>query len=405
MVGLLCRVQVLAMKNQKAPPRSFQFSYSVLAFLLLAANLRPALTGVGPVLQEIRSSLALPGAAAGLLAALPLLMFGGCSPFARLALVFGLERALAGCLALTAAGIALRSAGSAAALFGGTVIFATGIAVANVLMPSLIKRDFPYQIESMTTAYLMVMSLTAAAATGVAAPLADHLAGGWRSSLAVWAVFAALTLLCWLPKLRNAGVAATEKRPEHPTKPIWRSPLAWQITFFLGLQSLIYYVTISWMPTYLADHGVPRSESGLLLTLSQVVGFAVGFVAPALLRRGADQRPLAVAASVITALCVLGLAVAPRLAGLWLTVFGASLGITFILAFTLIGLRTTDHRQAASLSAMAQTTGYLIAATGPVAFGWLHDLTAGWTVPMAGLVAVTVIEAAIGLGAGRHGYL
>jgi MFS transporter, CP family, cyanate transporter len=405
MAGLLCLLQVLVMESKKAPPRSFKLSYSILTFLLLAANLRPALTGVGPVLQEIRSSLALPGAAAGLLAALPLLMFGGCSPLARVALVFGLERTLAGCLALTAAGIALRSEGSAAALFGGTVIFATGIAVANVLMPSLIKRDFPRQIESMTTAYLMVMSLTAAAATGVAAPLADHLAGGWRSSLAVWAVFAALTLLCWLPKLRTPGVPGTEKRPERPTRPLWRSPLAWQITFFMGLQSLIYYVTIAWMPMYLADHGVSRSESGLLLTLSQVVGFAVGFVAPTLLRRGPDHRPLAVAASLITALCVLGLAVAPRLAGLWLTVFGASLGMTFILAFALIGLRTSDHRQAASLSAMAQATGYLVAATGPVAFGWLHDLTAGWTAPMAGLVAVTAIEAAVALGAGRRGYV
>jgi MFS transporter, CP family, cyanate transporter len=391
------------MEIEKAPPRSFKFSYSILAFLLLAANLRPALTGVGPVLQEIRSSLALPGAAAGLLAALPLLMFGGCSPFARLATVFGLERTLAGCLALTTAGIAVRSLGSVAALFAGTMIFATGIAVANVLMPSLIKRDFPYQIESMTTAYLMVMSLTAAAATGVAAPLADHLAGGWRSSLAVWAVFAALALLCWLPKVRNGEVVAMEKRPGDPAKPVWRSALAWQITFFMGLQSLIYYVTLAWMPVYLAEHGVSRSESGLLLTLSQGVAFAVGFVAPALLRRGPDQRPLAVAASLITALCVLGLAVAPRLAGLWLTVFGASLGITFILAFALIGLRTNDHRRAASLSAMAQAAGYLIAATGPIAFGLLHDLTAGWTVPMAGLVAVTVIEAGVALGAGRRG--
>jgi CP family cyanate transporter-like MFS transporter len=297
----------------------------------------------------------------------------------------------------------VRSLGSVAALFAGTMIFATGIAVANVLMPSLIKRDFPYQIESMTTAYLMVMSLTAAAATGVAAPLADHLAGGWRSSLAVWAVLAALALLCWLPKVRNGEVVATEKRPGDPAKPVWRSALAWQITFFMGLQSLIYYVTLAWMPVYLADHGVSRSESGFLLTLSQGVAFAVGFVAPALLRRGPDQRPLAVAASLITALCVLGLAVAPRLASLWLTVFGASIGITFILAFALIGLRTTDHRRAASLSAMAQAAGYLIAATGPIAFGLLHDLTAGWTVPMAGLVTVTVIEAAVALGAGRRG--
>ncbi|MBO0753612.1 MAG: MFS transporter [Bradyrhizobiaceae bacterium] len=393
------------MEIETRPPRSFKLSYPVLAFLLLAANLRPALTGVGPVLEEIRSNLALSGAAAGLLATLPLLMFGCCSPFARVALVFGLERTLAGCLALTAVGIALRSQGTVAALFGGTVLFAAGIAVANVLMPSLIKRDFPHRIESMTTAYLMVMSLTAATATGIAAPLADHLAGGWRSSLAVWAVLAALTLLYWLPKVRYAEAPAAQKQAEYASKPLWRSALARQITVFMGLQSLIYYVTLAWMPGYLADHGVSRSESGFLLTLSQLVGFAVGFVAPVLLRRGADQRALAVCASLTTAACVLGLAAAPRLAGLWLTVFGASLGITFILAFALIGMRTKDYLQAASLSAMAQATGYLIAATGPFAFGWLHDFTADWTVPMAGLAAVTLVEAAVGLGAGRPGYV
>jgi CP family cyanate transporter-like MFS transporter len=161
-----------------AAQRSFNVNYSVLAFFLLAANLRPALTSVGPVLEAIRSSLGLSGAAAGLLATLPLLIFAGFSPFARLGHVFGLERTLAGCLALAVAGIALRSQGSVAALFGGTVIFATGIGIANVLVPSVIKRDFPHQVESVTTAYIMVMTLAGAVATGLAAPLSAHLAGG-----------------------------------------------------------------------------------------------------------------------------------------------------------------------------------------------------------------------------------
>jgi CP family cyanate transporter-like MFS transporter len=148
---------------------------------------------------------------------------------------------------------------------------------------------------------------------------------------------------------------------------------------------------------------VPPAESGLYLTLFQMVSFAVGFVAPSLLRRARDHRPLAVAPSAVTALCLLGLTVAPRWAGLWLAVSGCSVGITFILAFALVGMRTADHRQAASLSAMAQATGYLIAASGPVAFGWLHDLTAGWTAPMTAFLAVTVIQAAMGFGAGRPG--
>jgi CP family cyanate transporter-like MFS transporter len=367
-------------------------------------NLRPALTSVGPVLEEIRSSLGLSGTAAGLLATLPLLMFACFSPLARLAQAFGLERILAGCLALIAAGIALRSQGSVAALFGGTVIFAIGIAVANVLIPSLIKRDFPHQIEGMTTAYLMVMALTAAVATGFAAPL-SHLAGGWRASLAVWAVFAAISLLCWLPEVRKAGAPAAARKAEGETRPLWRSALAWQITAFMGLQSLFYYVIIAWMPAFLADHGVSPAEAGFYLTPFQMVAVGVGFAAPALLRRAPDLRPVAVAPSLVTALCVVGPMAAPQLAGLWLAICGVSVGITYILAFALIGMRTVDHRQAASLSAMAQAAGYLIAATGPVAFGWLHDLTAGWTVSMAGFLAVAVIQVAVGFGAGREGYV
>lgn len=383
-------------------PRTFEARYGVLALLLVAANLRPALTSVGPVLQEIIADLGLTGAAAGLLAALPLLMFGGLSPFARAGLAFGLERTLAVCLGLTATGIALRSWGSPAALFGGTVIFAAGIAVANVLVPSMVKRDYPGRIAVMTTSYLMVISLTATVATGLAAPLSDVLPGGWRSSLAVWAGFAALSLLAWLPRLRTARPAPPHKPLPGTAKPIWRSPLAWRITVYMGLQSLIYYVVLGFTPLYLADHGVARSVSGLWLTLSQAVGFGIGFVAPTLMR-GPDQRIPAVAAPLFTTLAIVGLAVAPQFGFIWLGVFGASLGMTFILAFALVGMRTRDHREAAALSAMAQSAGYLIAAAGPFAFGWLHDLTAGWSVPMAGLIAISVVEAVVGLGAGRGG--
>jgi CP family cyanate transporter-like MFS transporter len=380
-------------------------SYGGFAFFLLVANLRPALTTVGPLLGAIRSSLHLSSTAAGLLPSLPLLILAGFSPFARLGRVFGIERTLAGCLMLIVAGIVLRSQGSVVALFGGTVVFAAGIAVANVLVPSLIKRDFPQQVGGMTTAYVMVMSLTGAVATGLAVPLAEHLAGGWRSSLAVWALLAALALVFWLPETRSAKAAVVDRRPQDRSagKPIWRSAMAWQVTAFMGLQFLIYYVTISWVPLFLVDHGQSAAAAGWLLTLYQVMSFAVGVVAPALMRNGRDQRALAVAASAITALAIGGLSAVPRLAGLWLLVCGALFGVTFILAFALIGMRASDHRRAASLSTMSQAAAYLIAAAGPLAFGWLHDHSTGWTVPMLCLLAVALIQAVAGFGAGRAG--
>jgi CP family cyanate transporter-like MFS transporter len=305
----------------KAVPSAVKLSYGMFAFFVLVANLRPALTGVGPLLESIRSSLGLSGAAAGLLPTLPLLIFAAFSPFARLGGIFGIERTLAGCLALIVAGISLRSAGSIAALFGGTATLAVGIGIANVLVPSLIKRDFPQDVRWMTTAYIMVMSLTGALATGLAVPLSVRLAGGWRISLAVWAVFAALALLCWIPQTRKAGAAVVAQRPHDgaPVQPIWRSIAAWQITVFMGLQFLNYYVTISWLPLFLTEHGFSAAEAGWLLTLYQMISFAVGIFVPALLRLGRDQRALAVVASLVTALCILGLLVVPRLAAFgWL---------------------------------------------------------------------------------------
>jgi MFS transporter, CP family, cyanate transporter len=401
---ITCRGAALIMEPATAS-KSFKVSYSVFAFFLVVANLRPALTSVGPVLDTIRVSLGLSDTAAGLLPTLPLLIFAGFSLLARLGEAFGIEKTLAWCLTLVAAGIALRSQGSIAALFAGTAIFSTGIAVANVLVPSLIKRDFPDRVGGMTTAYVMVMILTGAVATGVTVPLSTHLAGGWRSSLAIWAAFAALTLLFWLPETRSANTAVVAEPPDTKAvvEPIWRSALAWQVSLFMGLQFLIYFVTIGWMPLYLSAFGVPAAEAGWLLTLYQLVGFGVGTVAPPLLRRGRDQRLLAVVASLVTAFCILGLLAVPRLAALWLAVCGASFGITFILAFALIGMRTADYRRAASLSAMAQASGYLIAAIGPAAFGWLHDLTTSWTVPMLSFAAVPAMQAIAGFGAGRQG--
>ena len=387
--------------------RSFRINYAVFAFFLVAANLRPALTNVGPLLEQIRSSLGFSSTVAGLLTALPLPIFAGFAPLARLGFTLGIERTLAGCLALIAAGIALRSQGSVAALFGGTAAFAVGIGIANVLVPSVIKRDFPDRLESMTTAYVMVMTLAGAAATGLAVPLSIYLPGGWRASLAVWAVLAILALLCWLPEVyRPADVTAVQQSDrEDAETPIWRSALAWQVTLFMGLQFLVYYVTIGWVPLFLADHDVGPAQAGWLLTLYQVMTFAAGFVAPVLLRRGRNQRAVAVLSCVVTALGTFALLLVPQLAVLWLFVLGCSFGISFILAFALIGMRARDHRRAASLSTLSQAVAYLIAAAGPPLFGWLHDLTAHWTVPMASLAAVALLQAIAGFGAGRNRYV
>ncbi len=384
--------------------RSRKIDYGALAFLLVAANLRPALTNIGPLLHTIRTDLGLSGTAAGLLTALPLPILAGFAPFARLGLVLGIERTIAGCLALIAGGLALRSQGSAVALFAGTAVFAVGIGIANVLMPSVIKRDYPDHVAGMTTAYVMVISLAGAVATGISVPLSDYLAGGWQTSLAVWAIFAVVALAVWLPQARKSAdaVVVWTKDVERAGKPIWRSALAWQVTFFMGLQFLIFYVMVSWIPSFLVDRGETRASAGWDLTLYQVAAFSAGFVAPWLVQQSRDQRAVAVSSCLVTALATSGLLLAPRLAAAWLFILGVSFGISFILSFAFIAMRADDHRRAASLSTLSQGVAYLVAAAGAPAMGWLHDLTRQWTAPMACLVVIALLQAIVGYGAGRN---
>ncbi len=387
-----------------AQSRSFRISYSVFAFFLVAANLRPPLTNVGPLLDPIRHSLGLSSTATGLLTALPLPIFACFAPFARLGFVLGIERTLAGCLGLITAGIALRSQGSVAALFGGTAILAVGIGIANMLMPSVIKRDFPHHVGSMTTAYVMVMSLAGAIATGLSVPLSDYPTRWLAGFAGDLGGLRGVALLLWLPEACKPAETLIARPADYQDAgaPIWRSALAWQVTLFMGLQFLVYYVMLGWMPLFLADQGVTPARAGWLLTLYQVVAFGSGFIAPPLLQRGGDQRAVAVLSCLVTAFATCGLLLVPGLAAVWLFILGVSFGISFILAFAFIGMRAQDHRRAASLSTLSQGVAYLVAAAGPPAFGWLHDLTRHWAIPMASLAAIALMQAVAGYGAGRN---
>ncbi|MGA8323186.1 MAG: MFS transporter [Xanthobacteraceae bacterium] len=374
----------------------------LVALLVIAANLRPALTGVGPLIETIRQDLGLSATAAGLLNSLPLFAFAAFSPLAHFGNRIGIERALLAAMLILVAGIVVRSVGSSADLFGGTLLLGAGIAVGNVLVPSLIKRDFPDRVGEVTTAYAVVLALTAAIASGVSVPLARILPGGWQSALAFWAVPAALAVLLFAARLRSAGAEKHRDSDTTPSIPIWRSALAWQVTAFMGLQSLMFYIVVGWFPSVLRDAGYAPGTAGWIVTLFQIVALATTLVMPALIRRGRDQRFLAVATPLIVVVAIFGQLTAPAAALLWMVLIGVGTGPTLILALTFIGLRTRDHRQTAALSLMAQSVGYFIAALGPIAFGFLHDLAHGWTVPLIALAACLFLQAAAGFGAGRN---
>jgi CP family cyanate transporter-like MFS transporter len=376
--------------------------------VLLAANMRSALTSVAPLIGQIRMDTGISHGVAGLLLTLPLLAFGVLSPVVpQLARRFGMERMMFASLLLLAAGIVVRSAGTVAVLFLGTAVLGAAIVVGNVLLPALVKREFPQRVGFMTSIYTTALGISGALAAGVSVPLAQVTGMGWRGSLALWALPALIAAVAWLPHLRRSD------QPENAStqtsqggSSMWRSALAWQVTLFMGLQSLVYYVTLTWLPEILQDDGMSATRAGWMLGVSQAVAIVTIFFAPVIASRRPSQQGVVAVAVSLSCAGTLGLLVAGSTASvLWVVLLGLGQGACFSLALTFFALRAPDSQHAATLSGMAQTFGYLLAAAGPFLFGVLRDATNAWTVPLALLLAITVCLLIAGLGAGRDAYV
>ncbi|MET9292197.1 MFS transporter [Streptomyces sp. NPDC003077] len=378
--------------------------------VLAALNMRAALAGVSPLVSEISAHFHLSSTASSLVTTIPLIFMGlGSIAAPRLARRWGTELVLCGTLVLLCAGIVLRVAPPVAALFGGCAVVGAAIALLNVLMPGLIKRDFPEKAASMTAVYSTAMILGATVSAASAVPLENAL-GGWQGSLVSWALLAAIAAVVWVPQAvlarrgtRHGQAAATPAPGTAQDGPrLGRSALAWQVTLFMGSQSLVAYVMIAWMPAIFTDHGMSKGEAGLVFAFSTLVQASGSFVVPMLAGRMRRQRLLAVAVSALMACGVVGLLVAPVAgAWLWAVLVGVGQGGALGLALTMMVLRSGDAHTAARLSGMAQTWGYLLAAAGPLVLGAVHQATGGWTVPIVLLLVVCAGLALLGMGAGR----
>ncbi|CEC97871.1 TPA: CynX/NimT family MFS transporter [Salmonella enterica subsp. enterica serovar Typhi] len=382
-------------------PRGKQGALLIAGILMIATTLRVTFTGAAPLLETIRSDYGLSTAQTGLLTTLPLLAFALVSPLAAgIARRFGMERSLFAAMLLICAGIALRSLPSAALLFAGTAIIGCGIALGNVLLPGLIKRDFSQHVARLTGAYSLTMGAAAALGSALVVPLALH-GFGWRGALLMLMLFPLLAFLIWLPQWRTTRSANLSSSRALHERGIWRSPLAWQVTLFLGLNSLIYYVIIGWLPTILISHGYSEAQAGSLHGLLQLATAAPGLAIPLILHRFNDQRWIAALVSLLCAVGAAGLWFVPGQAIIWTLLFGFGSGATMILGLTFIGLRASSAHQAAALSGMAQSVGYLLATCGPPVMGKLHDASGSWYLPLSGVTVLAIIMAIFGLYAGR----
>ncbi|MET1035012.1 MAG: MFS transporter [Arthrobacter sp.] len=419
-----------------APPRA-PLLLLVAGVLLVAANLRPVITAVGPVLDQIGAETGLGAAALGLLASVPLLAFAAVSPLTHgLSERFGVERTVFGALLVLAAGTLLRSVpGPLASLWIGSFVIGGSIAVCNVLLPAIIKRDFPDRMAQLTAAYSAVLGGIASLGAGLSVPLSalplgtDGAPAGWRFALAAFVVLGIPAIIAWVPRLRAArdgrggagrGPAPAAGAPgrgrgpdpragERAARPmargeIWRSTVAWQVTLYMGLQSMVFYIFISWLPTLERSYGRSDAGSGWDLMAFQIIGVAASLLTP-LMMRGRLRRiaPSLPGAVVIAAMA--GLLAAPGAMFLWVLLAGFGCGSSLVVALSLFGLRARTHREASALSGMAQSLGYLFAAAGPPLFGALYARTGEWVLPVGVVVAACIGQVLTGLLVGRERYV
>ncbi len=376
----------------------------LLGLVLVALNLRPALSSLSPLLNDVSTSLGLSAAKAGLLTTLPVLCLGLFAPTAPiLARRFGAERVVLGILLTLAAGILLRSAFGEVGLFAGSLIAGASIGIIGVLLPGIVKRDFAKQAGTMTGVYTMALCLGAALAAGATVPISQYFGDSWNIGLGFWVAPALLAALFWLPQV---GQKQGAHRVAYRVKGLLRDPLAWQVTLYMGLQSSLAYIVFGWVPSILISRGLSPTEAGLALSGSIIVQLLSALTAPWLATRGRDQRLAIVVVMLLTLGGLFGCLYAP-IDGLWgwAILLGLGQGGTFSLALTLIVLRSRDSHVAANLSSMAQGIGYTLASIGPLAVGVLHDWTGGWgaTGWVFGVIGVGAIVA--GCGAGRALYV
>ncbi|GAA2811309.1 MFS transporter [Kitasatospora sp. CM 4170] len=380
--------------------------------LLVALNMRACLAAISPMVGEIQHAFGLSATASGLITTVPVLFQGVGAPLTpRLTRRFGTERVVLGAVLVLGAGVLLRVLPSVAALYAGCVVIGVAIAVLNVSMPGLVKREFPGRAAAMTGVYSTTMLVGATLAAGTSVPLEHVLGGGWQASLGAWSLLALVAAVAWLPQVlrsrqdRAAAPAASTPAAAaaRPVPGIWRSPLAWQISLFMGISSLLVYTLVAWMPTILADHGMDRGEAGLVFAFSNLVQVAGAFLVPLMAGRMTSQRALAVVMAALNGVGIAVLLAAP-VSGAWVAaaVLGVAQGGSLGLGLAFIVLRTDSAAGAARLGGMSQAVGYLVAAAGPVGAGALHQLTGGWTTPLMLMLVLVGVVGAAGWGAGRN---
>ncbi|WP_317918235.1 MFS transporter [Vibrio sp. MACH09] len=366
--------------------------------LFLALNLRGPFTSLAPVLAQIMESLSLSASNAGVLTALPLLSFALFSPVATsISRKLGLYPCLLLALLTIGGGIALRSYGSEAPLYLGTILIGAGIATGNVLLPVVVKINFPARISAVTSLYVFTMGIGAALSSSLMVPISAIDLGsvtGWQAALLFNLIFPALAMFIWLPEVFRSNKRTQSTKQNHDKETtigqLLKCPVAWHVTLGVGLNSFTFYSLAGWLPKMLNDHGYSEIDAGYTYGLLQFSTMIPGLLLLPILSRTNNQRTLITVCATSVVIAVLGLVTFSEYAPFWVVLFGLANCATFIIGISFVGLRTSSPGQAAALSGLSQSIGYALAATGPSLIGYLYSITESWVIPLLLIATVAV---------------
>lgn len=371
------------------------------AIVVASFCLRAPFTCVGPLTDVIQTDLDLSSGTMGTVTTIPLLMFAAFSvAFGDLGRRHSAGWVMTFGLFMILTGVVCRSLLGTWGLFLGTAVMGMGITAGNVLLPAIIKARFPEKIGPLTGLYTAMLSFMSAVAGAISVPIGDTV--GWKGSLAVWAVLIIIAIVVWIPQ---RGCSVDEDVPEPGSRMrLLRSPTTWLIAMYLGLQSLIYYALVAWLPVIIQSKGMDPSEAGMVSSVFMVLGIAGSLFLPVIIGRRTDIR--AIGASIGVAY-VVGLVLLIYASGSYISLTGPILlcglcgGACITYPSMLFGLRTRNSGDSSSVSGIAQSVGYVVAAFGPVTVGSIYDTTADWGLGLAPLVCVALSLIVFGYLIGR----
>lgn len=392
------------LNNEQIKNKEKSRIFLLIGILLIASNLRAPLTSVGSLVPAIRGSLEVSNVVVGFITTLPLLAFALVSPFSpKVAHRIGMERTIFLSMIVLLTGIIMRSVTGVGTLFIGTALIGIAISFGNVLLPSFVKTGFPFKIGLITGLYSVFMNIFGALASGISVPLSNVGNLGWQGALGAWALLVIIAVFFWFPKLKMSKDSPKFNQSNKRNRTnMWASFTAWQITIFMGFQSLMYYTMLTWLPDIILNYGYSLNEAGWMLSLMLFSAIPLTFIMPIIADKMNNQQLLGAFTGVIFLLGVIGLLTGlPSLIIISAILLGVGCGSGFSLSLMFFTLRTKDGYDASELSGMAQSFGYSLAAIGPVLFGGVHDFTGSWTAPLYMLVLVSIILLITGWLGGR----